>query len=307
MEITVSAGKGGTGKTTVATNLALALEQEYEVEFYDCDVEEPDAGIFLDPETDQSENVNIQVPEVDEDTCTNCGKCSDACEFNAIATFGDNTLVYPELCHGCGLCSLVCPVDAISEHDKKIGLIRKGKVASMDYYEGDLTVGEPMATPIIRELKKKTSPEKVSILDSPPGTACPVIESLHGSDFALLVTEPTPFGLHDLKLSVKVAREIGIPAGVVINRDGIGNQDVEKYCQEEEVPVLLKIPNDRDIAELYSNGEPFVDRLQGWTDRLLDLYESIEKLVDEAEDNEVNGSKKDSTSQEIGIKGAVDS
>ncbi|MFP4202653.1 MAG: ATP-binding protein [Candidatus Acetothermia bacterium] len=283
MEITVSSGKGGTGKTTVATNLALALEEDYDVEFFDCDVEEPDAGIFLDPEFEETEDVNIKVPEVDESTCTNCGKCSDACEFNAIATFGENTLVYPELCHGCGLCSLVCPVDAITEYDKKIGSIRKGHAGSIDYYEGDLSVGEPMATPIIRELKKKTDPGKVSILDSPPGTACPVIESLHGSDFAVLVTEPTPFGFHDLKLSVNVARQIGIPVGVVINRDGIGNQDVEGYCREEEIPVLLKIPDDRRVAEYYSRGRPFLEKVDGWTDRFLGLYEQIESLVGEVE------------------------
>jgi len=280
MEITVSAGKGGTGKTTVATNLALALKDEYDVEFFDCDVEEPDAGIFLNPEKTEEEAVNIRIPEVNEDTCTYCGKCSDACEFNAIATFGENTLVYPELCHGCGLCSLVCPVDAITEKDKKIGVIRKGQAKQIRYYEGDLSIGEPMATPIIRELKKKTDDDALSILDSPPGTACPVIESLHGSDFALLVTEPTPFGLHDLKLSVDVAREIGVDVGVVINRDGIGDEDVEKYCENEDIPVLMRVPNDRKIAEYYSNGLPFSEHMGGWKEKFLSLYEKIEELVE---------------------------
>ena len=280
MQITVSAGKGGTGKTTVAVNLALALEEHHPVEFFDCDVEEPDSGIFLEPEIKNRESVTIEIPEVSEDTCTYCGKCSEACEFNAIATFGDNILVYPELCHGCGLCSLVCPVDAISETNKSIGEIRRGSAGKIDFYEGELTIGEPMATPIIRHMKKKISEEKISILDSPPGTACPVIESLHGSDFALLVTEPTPFGLHDLKLSVGVAREMDIPVGVIINRDGIGDENVAKYCDEKDVPVLMRIPNDREIAELYSNGIPFVNNFEDWKERFNQLFETIEKLVD---------------------------
>lgn len=289
MQITVSAGKGGTGKTTVATNLALALRKEYDVEFLDCDVEEPDAGIFLKPDFESSQPVNIRIPEVSDETCTYCGQCSDACEFNAIATFGENVLVYPELCHGCGLCSLVCPVDAITERDKKIGEIRMGRAGAIDYYEGDLIVGEPMATPIIKELKKRTSHNRISILDSPPGTACPVIESLHGSDFALLVTEPTPFGLHDLKLSVDVAREIGVPVGVVINRDGIGDANVERYCKEENIPILLKIPNDREIAELYSNGIPFLDRLNGWEEKFFQLFKRVERLAEEERETSEKG------------------
>lgn len=279
MQITVSAGKGGTGKTTVAVNLALALEESHPVEFFDCDVEEPDAGIFLKPDIKNSEPVTIEIPEVSEDVCTYCGNCSEFCEFNAIATFSENVLVYPELCHGCGLCSRVCPVDAISERSKVIGKIRSGTAASIDYYEGDLTIGEPMATPIIGEMKKRVTQEKISILDSPPGTACPVIESLHGSDFALLVTEPTPFGLHDLKLSVKVARDMNIPVGVIINRDGIGDKSVEDYCESQGLPVLMNIPNDRNIAELYSNGVPFVNQFEDWKGRFNQLFDKINRIV----------------------------
>ena len=279
MKITVSSGKGGTGKTTVAINLALSIGEYEDVEFFDCDVEEPDAGIFLGPNIEREETVNLKVPEVSEDTCTYCGNCSEACKFNAIATFGKNILTYPQLCHGCGLCSLVCPVDAITEKDKGIGKIRYGAAGRLDYYEGDLTIGEPMATPIIRELKKRITPGKVSILDSPPGTACPVIECLHGSDFALLVTEPTPFGLHDLKLSVGVARQLNVPFGVVINRDGIGDDRVEKYCREEDIPLLMKIPWDRRIAEGYSRGEPVVMVTPGLQQQFQNLYAAIESAV----------------------------
>ena len=278
MQITVSSGKGGTGKTTVAINLALALEEYEDVDFFDCDVEEPDAGLFLNPNIKREETVNLKVPEVSENTCTYCGNCSEACKFNAIATFGENILTYPQLCHGCGLCTLVCPVDAISERDKGIGKIRYGTAGRLDYYEGDLTIGEPMATPIIRELKKRIIPDKVSILDSPPGTACPVIECIHGSDFALLVTEPTPFGLHDLKLSVGVARQLDVPFGVVINRDGIGDDRVEKYCREEDIPLLMKITNDRKIAEFYSRGIPFVEQIEGWKDKFRKLFDHIKNL-----------------------------
>lgn len=277
MQITISAGKGGTGKTTVATNLALALMEKYEVQFLDCDVEEPDSEIFLEPELDYEEPVSLKVPEVNDEVCTYCGECGDACEFNAIATFGENTLVYPELCHGCGLCSLVCPVDAITEVDNEIGKLRSGSAGKLEYHDGNLTIGEPMATPIISELKKKIKPGAVSILDSPPGTACPVIESLHGSDFALLVTEPTLFGLHDLKLSVDVVREMGIPLGVVINRNGIGDEGVEHYCRSHDIPVLMRIPDNRDIAVYYSKGIPFIDKIDGWRGKFLDLFEEITK------------------------------
>src|SRR6056297_2355182 len=280
MQITISAGKGGTGKTTVAVSLALALKDNYAIQFLDCDVEEPDSKIFLKPELQSEESVNLKIPYVNDEVCTYCGECGEACQFNAIATFGENTLVYPELCHGCGLCSLVCPVDAITEEDHKIGELRSGTANGIAYHEGDLTIGSPMATPIISELKKKIDPEMISILDSPPGTACPVIESLHGSDFALLVTEPTLFGLHDLKLSVDVVREMGIPLGVVINRNGIGDEGVEHYCETEDIPVLLRIPDDRTIAEHYSNGIPFIEKLEGWKEKFLELFQQIEDEVE---------------------------
>ena len=277
MQIVVTAGKGGTGKTTVATNFAIALSKEYNVQLLDCDVEEPDTHIFLNPEIKESEPVKIKHPEINESKCTHCGRCSEMCQFNALAVIGNETIFYPELCHGCGLCSLVCPEGAIEEVDHEIGIVEYGRAREFEFIQGELTVGDPLAPPIISELKKYINSEGVSILDSPPGTACPAVEAIHDSDFAILVTEPTPFGLNDLKLTVDICREMEIPFGVIINRDGIGNEGVEEYCRREGIPILMSIPDSRKIAELYAEGKPFVDEIEGWKDQFIELKQSIER------------------------------
>lgn len=279
MRLVVTAGKGGTGKTTVATNLALSLQDSYPVQFLDIDVEEPDAHILLQPELREKEPVYVKRPTFDEDKCDYCGKCAECCEFNAIAVIGKRVILYEELCHGCGLCHWVCPKDAISEFDVEMGLVESGQAHGFEYFQGSLTIGEPLATPIIHELKEKIDPAKIAILDSLPGTGCPVIEAMYGSDFALLVTEPTPFGLHDLKLTVGVGRTLGLRMGVVINRDGVGDRGVEDYCEKEGLPILLRIPMDRRMAELYSEGTPFVLEMPEWKERFSEMFSRITALT----------------------------
>ncbi len=288
MQITVASGKGGTGKTTVAVNLALSLAAAgTPLTFLDCDVEEPNAHIFLRPQIEREETTGILIPEVNDDLCTYCGRCAEVCVFHAIAVIGKQVLVFPELCHGCGSCAYNCPEKAITEVLRPTAKLRWGKATCegtpITFGEGVLDVGQAMATPVIRELKKKGLPterEAIAILDAPPGNSCPVVETMRGSDFVLLVTEPTPFGLHDLRLAVQVAREeLGLPAGVVINRDGVGDDSVERFCAEAGIPILMRIPLDRRIAEAYAQGETIVARLPEYRERFLALYRRIEEEV----------------------------
>ncbi|MBT3321771.1 MAG: P-loop NTPase [Anaerolineae bacterium] len=261
MEIVVASGKGGTGKTTVATSLAMVASEQNTIRFLDCDVEAPNARLFLDPELDTVKEVGILIPNVDDDTCTYCGKCAEVCQFHAIAVIGKKTLVFPELCHGCGSCTLVCPENAITEELDVMGVLESGNaIKNIDFAQGVMNIGEPMAVPIIRELKR-WAPAKASaieIRDSPPGASCPVVETIRGADFALLVTEPTPFGLHDLKQVVEITKEFEMPTGVVINRDGIGNNAVEAYCEEVGIPIMMRIPMERRIAEAIASGKPLL-------------------------------------------------
>jgi MinD superfamily P-loop ATPase len=294
--IVVASGKGGTGKTTVGTGLALSLipegysvaeaaQRQQQPLFLDCDVEAPNAHLFLTPTFERREEVGILIPEVDESRCTFCGRCAEVCQFHAIAVIGRKTLVFPELCHGCGSCSLNCPEGAISERLEVMGILEAGPTPSGIYFaRGVMNVGEPMAVPIIRQLKKWVSAGagQAVILDAPPGTACPVVETVRGADFALLVTEPTPFGLHDLRLMAEVVRELNIPSGVVINRDGIGDAQVDKFCAEAGLPVLMRIPLDRELGAGIAQGKPLVTIWPEYVDRFRDLYGQIQDILREA-------------------------
>ncbi|MDH4208041.1 MAG: ATP-binding protein [Anaerolineae bacterium] len=276
MIIAIASGKGGTGKTTVAVNLALSINADStDLLFLDCDVEEPNAHLFLNPIIERREEVGILIPEVGYDKCTFCGRCAEVCAYHALAVVKQNVLVFPELCHGCGSCTLNCPEGAMHEVLNVTGVIEEGCVGDIRFAHGILNIGEAMAVPVIRALKKRIGEDsnRVVILDASPGTACPVVETMRGADFVLMVTEPTPFGLHDLRLAVEVARdELGLPVGVVINRGGVGDRGVEGYCAAEGIPILMHIPLDRRIAEAYSEGVPMVEALPQYRAEFIQLY-----------------------------------
>jgi MinD superfamily P-loop ATPase len=256
MIIAVASGKGGTGKTTIAVNLALIAGQR--VSLLDCDVEEPNCHIFLKPDIEKTESAGLLIPTVDEQKCNACGECGRFCQYNAIVSLKTKPLVFPELCHGCGGCTLVCPEQAIAETFREIGVVEIGSAGALTFVQGRLHVGEAMAPPLIRAVKQHASQEHLTIIDAPPGTSCPVIAAVQGVDFAILVTEPTPFGLNDLILAVETIRQLGISFGVVINRSDIGDDRVVSYCRGDNIPVLAEIPHDRKIAEAYSRGETLV-------------------------------------------------
>ncbi len=261
MRLAVASGKGGTGKTTVSTNLARVLSRNHPVQYVDCDVEEPNGHLFLNPQLSMTIKVETQVPSIDESACTHCGECSTFCAYNAIAALGKTTLVFPELCHSCGGCTLICPSRAISEIGKDIGVIRIGVSGELKFADGTLHVGQAQSPPLIRELKKHIMDGHIAIIDAPPGTSCPVVTSLRNTDLVVMVAEPTPFGLNDLKLAVDMVRELGIPYGVLINRSDMGDDRVEAYCTEQSIPIWGRIPNDIRIAKQYSSGVLAVDAL----------------------------------------------
>jgi len=281
MLISIASGKGGTGKTLVATSLALSLKDRDNVQLLDCDVEEPNDHVFLKPAITRREAVSIPVPRVDEQKCTYCGKCAEVCAYNAIAVLGKRVLIFPELCHGCGACSHLCPEGAISEEGKEIGVIESSNSDGIEFAHGKLAIGEAMAPPIIRRVKEYASHEGTVIIDVSPGTSCPVVEAVKDSDFCLLVTEPTPFGLNDLVLAVETVRQLDIPCGVVLNRVGVGDRKVEEYCREEKIPMLLTIPLDTEIARLYSRGITLVDGIPQWKESFLGLFDKIREIVNE--------------------------
>ena len=285
MVIAVASGKGGTGKTTVAVSLAIAasLESSEKPLLLDCDVEEPNSGLFLDIDYSSAEDTGVLVPEVNLEKCTYCGRCAEVCVWNAIAVAGEKVLVFRDLCRGCGSCRLVCPEDAISEITHVTGKIEGGTDGSIDFARGILNVGQAMPVPVISSLLNRYLPQSggsTVIIDSSPGTSCPVVEAVSRSDYVILVTEPTPFGLHDLRAAVDVVvNEMGIPAGVIISRDGIGNSEVEKYCHSENLPILAKIPMDRRIAEMLSNGIPLLSGLPEYKDVFNDILATVREKV----------------------------
>ena len=276
MMVAVASGKGGTGKTTVATSLALAAsEHGRSVQILDCDVEEPNCNIFMKAEMDSKETVGVPVPEVDEAKCTACGKCGEICQYSAIVSLKTKPLVFPELCHGCGGCVAVCEPGAITEVDREVGVIEKGKAGEVEFGHGILRVGEAMSPPLIRAVKRAVAGEELTIVDVPPGTSCPVIEAVKGADFVVLATEPTPFGLNDLRLAVEMTRDLRLPLGVVINRAGLGDDRVTQYCSAESIDVLTEIPDDRRIAEAYSRGRIVFEALREYRPVFRELLEEI--------------------------------
>jgi len=276
MRIAVASGKGGTGKTTIATNLAVALaESGNSVTLVDCDVEEPNAHLFLRPRIESSSSVETILPQVDYDKCVFCGECASICRFHAIAVVADRVLIFPELCHSCGACILLCPEKAMTQVLRPIGNIDKGHSRGLAFVEGRLNVGEAQAPPVIKAAKKAPSESRITVYDAPPGTSCPVIEAVRGCDYCILVTEPTPFGLNDLTLAAGMLRKVAIPFGVIINRSDIGDSGVETYCEREGIHVLARIPHDREIIEAYSDGTLVLLRKPGYRDRMLKIYDSI--------------------------------
>ena len=277
MKIAVASGKGGTGKTSVAVNMALSIGK---VQILDCDVEEPNVHILLRPTIGETLPVELLVPKIIEEKCDYCGECAKFCQFNALFVVGETAMVFPELCHSCGGCSIVCPNDAIVEESRQIGRIVKGSADDIDVVYGEINVGEALAVPIITAVKDHIDDKGTVILDSAPGSACPLVETVHGVDFCLLVTEPTPFGLHDLQVAVEVIQMIDLPMGVVINFAGIGDRGVYDYCERQGIPIMMEIPFDRRIAELYSNGIPFVEAMPEWKQRFTDLLGLIQEKLE---------------------------
>ena len=277
MIISIASGKGGTGKTTVATNLAVSVDGP--VQLLDCDVEEPNAHLFLRPVIEETKTVTTPVPQIDLEACNQCRKCMQICRFRAITVIGEMVLTFPELCHSCGGCMAICPENAISETGRELGVLETGNRDGVGFVHGRLRVGEAMSPPLIRAVRDCARADYLTLIDAPPGTSCPVIAAMKDADFVLLVTEPTPFGLHDLTLAVEAVKILKIPMGLVINRSDMGDDKVRAYAMRERLPILMEIPFDRQIAESYSRGEMFALALPEWKDRFRELLEAIKVLI----------------------------
>ncbi|DAB41037.1 MAG TPA: ATPase [Sulfurovum sp. UBA12169] len=279
MKITIASGKGGTGKTTISTNLSSYLAKSTNVVLADLDVEEPNSKLFIEGDLVFEKACNKMVPQWIKEECTLCEKCEEVCRFGAVIKVGDEILVFPELCHSCYACSELCPTDSLPMMPKKIGSLKHFKANDFDFIEGRLDIGEEQAVPLIKrviEYADENFPQDtLKLFDAPPGTSCPVIEASRGSDFVILVTESTPFGLNDLKLAVETMRVLGQRFGVVINRYGIGDNGVEEYCSAEGISIIAKIPNDRRIAELYSKGELIYPKIQEFETALKQIAQFV--------------------------------
>ena len=310
IRIAVASGKGGTGKTSLAVSLVLALSEDGGPQAYpgppplflDCDVEVPDAHLFLHPEMDISKDVALQIPVVDRGRCSLHSKCVDVCQYNALAILGGEVRIFPELCHGCGSCTLICPEEAIHEVPRVLGHLEAGWSGGIRFARGILNVGEAMAVPVIHDLKQWATPEadQITILDAPPGTSCPMVETVGGSVFVLLVTEPTPFGLHDLRLAVEAIRELGIPMGVIINRDGIGDRGVDEFCTEEGLPVLLRVPFQREIAEEIAKGGTLLGIRPEYGEVLRQMVRQITATAPQAKGGEAPSARTGLAEGEVG-------
>ena len=277
MIISVASGKGGTGKTTIATNLAMSIGQP--VTLLDCDVEEPNSALFIKPDIGSTESITTFVPEIDEVRCNGCRKCAEICRFNALTVIGEEVLVFPELCHSCEGCLVICPEQAIAAGARELGAIERGTKGNISFIHGIMRVGEAMSPPLIRAVRN-SSVDQYTIIDAPPGTSCPVIAAMKDTDFVLLITEPTPFGLHDLKLAVEAVKVLGIPCGIVINRADIGDLSVQTYAESEHIPVLLTIPFDRRIAQTYSRGCLLIEEFPTWRHTFRLLFEDIREIIE---------------------------
>ncbi len=277
MKVVIASGKGGAGKTMLSVNLAVVMAAEMTVGLLDCDVEEPDCHLYLRPSAVNTGPVSTAVPQIDAALCDGCGLCARACEFHALLALPGLPLVMPELCHGCGVCSFVCPRGAVSDGAREIGSVSDGDARGVHLRWGLLTVGEARSTPVIRAVKdlSGSQPMDLVIIDAPPGVACPVVETMRGADYVILVAEPTRFGLHDLRLAARTAQELGLPFGVVVNRAGIGDDGVERFCKEEGIPVLMEIPEDRRVAEACSRGEALAATDEAFAARLRGLAGAV--------------------------------
>lgn len=272
IRIAVASGKGGTGKTTIAVNMALATNSF----LADCDVEEPNAHLFIKPSFTEKE-ISVLVPEIDESKCNLCGRCKDVCQYNALLLTKKKVLFFEQMCHSCGGCKIACPLSAITEKEKRIGFLRESPQMS----DALLDIGVPSSPPLIRSLKKSLSTDKIVIIDAPPGASCPAVTAVYDCDYCILVSEPTPFGLHDLEVAVKMLRDMNIQHGVVINRANLGNNNLRDYCKRENIEVLLEIDFDKQIALAYSRGENLIDSVEGYKEKMLSLFSRVSKIVED--------------------------